>query len=209
MTDMPPTDGHRTTFAEIGRFFDRLLAEHGPTHLASDYGSEESRTRRFAVLSAAGDLSGRRVLDVGCGLAPLADFLAARHGHVDYDGVDLSAQTIATARQLRPHLDLRAGNVLDVDERFDVVIANGVFYLLGDEAPALMRRIVRHMWGLARELVVFSSLSTWAPAGVENEYRADPLETLAWCRELSPLVALRHDYLPHDFTIYLRREPHA
>jgi SAM-dependent methyltransferase len=193
-------------FAEIGAFFDGLVDEHGTSHLASDYGSERSRQERFAVLVGVGDFTGRRVLDVGCGLAPFADYLAERFEGVQYVGVDLGSRTIETARALRPHLDLRVANALDVHEPFDVVVANGIFYLLGDAGAVEMPRIVRHLWSLAREAVVFSSLSTWADAGrVEGEYHADPLETLAWCRELTPNVALRHDYLPHDFTIYLRR----
>lgn len=194
-------------FPEIAAFFDGLVEEHGTSYLASDYGSERSRQRRFDVIAGLGDFSGRRVLDVGCGLASFADYLAERFAGVEYVGIDLSPRTIEQARELRPHLDLRVANALDLDERFDLVTANGIFYLLGDEAPALMRRIVEHVWELAGEAVAFSSLSTWAPGHSRNEgeFHADPLATLAWCRELTPHVALRHDYLPHDFTIYLRR----
>jgi trans-aconitate methyltransferase len=193
-------------FAAISEFYDRLVAEHGESHRASDYGSARSQQLKFDSLADVGDLSGRRVLDVGCGLAGFADHLGARYPGVEYVGIDLSPAAVAAARQARPHLDLRVANVLDVDERFDVVTANGIFYLLGSDAPILMRELVEHMWALAGEAVAFNSLSAWASERPEDEFHADPLETLAWCRELTPWVALRHDYLPHDFTVYLRRE---
>src|SRR6266511_289835 len=142
-------------FATIAEFYDGLVAEHGASHRASDYGSARSQQRKFEALADVGDLSGRRLLDVGCGLAGFADHLAARYPVVEYVGIDLSPAVIASARRERPHLDLRVANVLELDERFDIVTANGIFYLLGADAPALMRRLVEHMWSLAGEAVAF------------------------------------------------------
>ena len=33
-----------------------------------------------------------------------------------------------------------------------------------------------------------------------------PLHVLAFCRTLTSRVTLRHDYLEHDFTVYLYRD---
>jgi hypothetical protein len=93
-----------------------------------------------------------------------------------------------------------------VREQHDIVSANGIFYLLGAEAPRLMRQLVEAMFARCHEAVIFNSLSTWASVHDAGEFYADPLETLAWCREISPWVMLRHDYLPHDFLIVIRRE---
>jgi SAM-dependent methyltransferase len=214
LSDAPA--GHRllvwrpdAPFARIAGYYDALVERHGDSPHASDYGSARSQAAKFAALADVSDLRGKRVLDVGCGLATFADHLAARYPGCEYVGLDLSPRTIALARRLRPHLDLRCGNLLELagDERFDVVTANGIFYLLGDDAPALMRELVGRMWALADEAVAFNSLSTWAPDRAEGEFQADPLETVAFCRELSPRVVLRHDYLPHDFTVHVHRVP--
>jgi hypothetical protein len=69
-----------------------------------------------------------------------------------------------------------------------------------------MRRLVSEMFRRCRRGVVFNSLSTWASVQEQGEYYADPLEVVAWCRELSPWVVLRHDYLPHDFTVFVARQ---
>jgi hypothetical protein len=116
---------------------------------------------------------------------------------------------IAEAQRLHPNLALSCANVLDLPETpsYDVVNANGIFYLLGDNAPNLMREIVRKMFSLCAKAVAFSTISSWASVHEAGEFYADPLETLAFCKTLSPYVVLRHDYLPHDFTIYLYREP--
>ena len=42
-----------------------------------------------------------------------------------------------------------------------------------------------------------------------GEFNADPLETVASCRRISPRAVLRHDYMPHDFTVFLYRSPNS
>ncbi len=195
-------------FAEIARFYDRRVAEFGHDPRACDYGRAESQQRKFRVLAEAADYGGASVLDVGCGFADYADYLAGRFPDVRYSGVDLSPAMISRARAAHPALDLRVGNLLEepAEPTHDFVSANGIFYLLGAEAPALMRRLVAAMFARCRRGVVFNSPSAWASVHEPGEYYADPAEVVSWCREISPWVRLRHDYLPHDFTVMLSRE---
>lgn len=198
-------------FGNIARFFDELVATHSLGPEALDYGSTQSQLARFAVMSSVLDLNGLRLLDVGCGLADYADYLEGRFDSVAYVGVDISPKMVDRARERRPDLDLRVANVLDAsfENRFDVVNANGIFYLLGDDAMTLMPRLIARMWELADRAVAFSSLSTWAPERLANEFQADPIEILAFCRTLTPRVVFRHDYMPHDFSVFLYRESSA
>lgn len=100
------------------------------------------------------------------------------------------------------------GNLLEepADTTHDIVSANGIFYLLGRNAPVLMRWLVAEMFKRCRRGVTFNSLSTWASVYEPGAFYVDPLETVAWCRDFSPGVSLRHDYLPHDSSVYLFRE---
>jgi RimJ/RimL family protein N-acetyltransferase len=193
-------------FAGVREFFDERARRERDTVAALDYGSEGSQRARFAAIVESVELDGRSLLDVGCGLAHLADFLDERGLHVRYTGLDISPAMVARARRRRADLDLRAGNVLDspLDDH-DVVCANGIFYLHGAAGGHVLERVVERMWQLAREAVVFTSLSAWAPPGEEGEFHAEPLETLAFCRRLTSRIAFRHDYLPHDFLVVLRR----
>jgi trans-aconitate methyltransferase len=153
------------------------------------------------------DVAGKKVLDVGCGLAHLHDFFTKRFGAFTYTGVDLSEGMIQAARRRRPDLDLRVLDVLTTDPGgpYDLVVANGIFYLLGDDAFEHMKRLVLRLYELTAKVAAFTSLSTWADAVEPGEFHADPAATLAFGRTLTPRVVMRHDYLPHDFAVFLYR----
>jgi SAM-dependent methyltransferase len=196
------------TRERIGAFFDAGVGRFGHDLRAMDYGRRESQLARFDVLAEAIPLAGKRVLDVGCGFADFSAYLAERAPDASYVGLDISRAMIAEARRLRPAADLRHADILTEDPGgpFDLVVANGIFYLLGEDAEAVMQRLILRLFGLCREAVVFTSLSSWAPAKEGGEFHADPVRTLEFCRALTQRVTLRHDYLAHDFAVYLYRE---
>ncbi|MGW2223105.1 class I SAM-dependent methyltransferase, partial [Nonomuraea sp. NPDC001684] len=103
---------------------------------------------RPAMLELAGDVTGRRILDAGCGSGPL--FAELRDRGAVVTGVDASAGMLEMARRrLGPEADLRvadlAGPLPFPDDAFDDVIASLVLHYLEDWGPALaeLRRVLR------------------------------------------------------------------
>jgi len=192
-------------FARIAKYYDGLIQKHGHHPRACDYGRIESQEAKFHVLSEVQSLSDSTLLDVGCGFADFAAYLQARFPSLQYSGVDLCPAMVAEAQRSHPNLDLRNANIVDMqlDRTYDVVTANGIFYLLGDQAWPMMQKIVERMFLLAKSALAFNSLSAWAPDQESGEFYADPLQTLDFCRRLTPKVALRHDYHTRDFTVYM------
>lgn len=184
-----------------------LLNERGISHEALNWGSRASQQLRFRILSEIAPLSGKRILDVGCGLGDFVGWLSENRIEVDYTGVDITAELVVEARKIHPGRTFRHGNILDAeaapDQKYDYVFASGIFatYVVG--ADAWMDSAVSRMWSLATEGVAFNSLSSWANARDLGEYHADPLTVMTRCRKLTPWVTIRHDYHPRDFTVYL------
>lgn len=96
-----------------------------------------------AMLTAAGDVTGRKVLDAGCGEGYLSRLLAVR-GASPVVGVDLCPELIdaARAQAADDELNIRY-EVADVaalpldDATVDLVVANHVLNDLEDPAPAI------------------------------------------------------------------------
>lgn len=198
-------------FEKIAGFYNGLVQQHGHDPRACDYGRMESQVAKFKVLAEVGNLSGKHILDVGCGFADYADYLNTHYRPASYTGIDLSDKMIEMARNLHPDTDLYVSNLLTMggEKKYDVVNANGIFYLLGDGAESLMKKLIIKMFEISNLAVSFNSLSNWAFHLEPGEFYADPARTLDFCRSLSPSVTIRHDYLPHDFTVFLYKIPPA
>ena len=192
-------------FARIATYYGELVREYGHDVRACDYGRPQSQEIKFRVLSEVMPLDHCRVLDVGCGFGDFYHYLTARFSDVRYQGIDVCPAMVKEARRIKPELDVQVANVLDYvqKEPTHLVTANGIFYLLGEEAWPLMQRIVARMFDQGQIAVAFNSLSSWAEDKEEGEFYADPLEVVEFCRSLTPWVTLRHDYHARDFTIYM------
>ena len=202
--------GRRPNLAWIAEYYDALVEKYGHSAKACDYGKVESQRLKFKVLAEVLPLTGKRILDVGCGFADFADFVAAQYGNVHYVGIDVSPRMIEEAKRSHPELDVRLGNIFDDDPgKFDVVFANGIFYLLDANVWCLMKKAIRRMFQMCTQALAFNSLSIWAPERAREEFYADPLETIVFCRTLTPWVVLRCDYHPRDFTVYMYKKLNA
>jgi SAM-dependent methyltransferase len=184
--------------------FGPLLETHGTSHRALDWGSAASQQRRFDALLDVLDTPGLSVLDVGCGLGDLAAALDAREHTGAYLGVDALPEMIERARACRPdrRFEVAVGGGAPLPKA-DVVMASGLLTVV--EGLAAAHATIDALYAACTYAMAINSLSTWGPSPVAGEHPLDPLETIAFCRTLTPWVVLRHDYLPHDFTIYCYR----
>jgi SAM-dependent methyltransferase len=103
---------------------------------------------RPAMLSLAGDVAGRRILDAGCGAGPLLAALRERGALVT--GLDASAGMLELARRrLGADADLHVADLSDplpfADGAFDDIVSSLVLHYLEDWGPTLteMRRVLR------------------------------------------------------------------
>ena len=103
---------------------------------------------RPAMLALAGDVAGRRILDVGCGAGPL--FAALRDRGAIVTGFDKSAGMLELARRrLGDDADLQVADLgsplPSPDDTFDDVVASLVLHYLEDWGPALaeLRRVLK------------------------------------------------------------------
>jgi SAM-dependent methyltransferase len=204
---MPEIWKHK--IARIAGYYEALAERYGHDSRACDYGHPESQWVRFSILSQVMPLQGKRVLDVGCGFGDFADALIDRYGDLVYEGIDIAPRMVEEARRLHPNLSFRVLDLLNEDPGgpYDLITASGIFYLLGEDAESHMQRLILRMFELSSCGVAFNSLSAWASRKEPAEFYADPLGTVKFCRTVSPWVVLRHDYMEHDFTIYMYREP--
>ena len=201
---MTGTEEQRTAIA-----YARLFREFGQSHKSLNWGSSRSQQLRFKLLAEIGNLEGKRILDVGCGLGDFAGWLAINHISFTYTGLDITADLIRQARSSYPSMEFIHGSIMDQSllhgRSFDYVFASGIFYTYSVSRQEWMHEAIEKMWAICDLGIGFNSLSAWSNTFDANEFYADPIATMEYCRKLTPFLALRHDYHPRDFTVHLYR----
>ncbi|HWW62936.1 MAG TPA: class I SAM-dependent methyltransferase [Thermoanaerobaculia bacterium] len=199
----------RDRLALIARYESRL-ARHGRTPEALGWGKSGKQEIRFAVLAAAAIAQPESsVLDVGCGFADLYDFLVAHGWRGRYTGVDLVPGLLEVARDRHPQLELRELDITTAQlGAHDFVIGSGIANTALQHVDELahVETLIAAMFAHANAMVAIDFLSTWVDFIREGAWHTDPAWALATAHKLTRRVALRHDYLPYEFALFLRRD---
>lgn len=156
---------------------------------AATYSSENENNlvnayyERPAMLALAGDVTGRRILDAGCGSGALSAALRDRGAVVT--GIDASAGMLALARRrLGGDVALRVVDLRDPlpfgDGTFDDVAASLVLHYLEDWGPTLaeLRRVLRPGGRLIAS--VSHPFTAYAHRDPRPDYHATTRYTFDW-----------------------------
>jgi SAM-dependent methyltransferase len=204
--------------AEMAAHYTGLARRHGDSPRAAQWRGAPSQERRYDILFGIGDVSAAKILDFGCGTGAMLASLKRRYDFKgEYVGCDISEGMLRIARLKFPGVRFEAldifAQVAGPVETFDYVFASGTFNNDHPDAYAFLLAAVPLLFARARKGFALNLLSANAVRRVAELIYFDPVEIFDWARrEVTPLVALRHDYLiedeaePEDFTLYLRRE---
>ena len=215
---MPAVPENRALSADPPRAndYDRLAEAYTAENEASLINAYYARP---AILALAGDVTGRRILDAGCGSGPL--FAALRDRGAIMTGFDSSPGMLEQARRrLGADADLRVaelGRPLPYpDGAFDDVVASLVLHYLEDWGPALaeLRRVLKPGGRL-----IISVDHPFAVVGLQRE--ADYFATYNWTEDWTmggqtvpmsfwnrPLHAMTDAFTAAGFRISVISEPH-
>ena len=192
-------------------FFNKKAITFGDSPKALDWSSSRTQKIRFRVLSEIGQLEGKRILDVGCGLADFYDFLRKNHINVEYTGIDVSEKLILLAKKKYPEINVRVSDVMtDMKlKRYDYVFGSGIHNLKLSDSKQRLKDILQRMFELCFIGAATNMLNIWYKEKnriADHIYLADPIEIINYCRSITDYFLFRTDYLPNDFTLFLYRK---
>jgi ubiquinone/menaquinone biosynthesis C-methylase UbiE len=170
------------------------------------WGSRKSQEKRFDILSKIAPLNGSSLLDVGCGLGDFYGWVCRNGLQISYKGIDITPSMIQQARENYKEAKFEELDILTdtkAGSSFDYVFSSGIFNRKISNHEAFVKSMISQMYAICRKGVAFNILSTKADFMEESEFYADPCEMLNFCLTLSRAVVLKHNYMPHDFTVYL------
>ena len=193
---------------KVTRFMDDLLEKEGPTVKAVGWLTRENQRLRFSQLLRGLELGGEpfTVNDLGCGLADLYGFIKNEGLPMrGYRGYDMSEKMLAAARE-RVGGDGELVQSDRVTESADYSFACGIFNTKLDATDEewldYMKSVVVNLSEHSERGFAFNSLSTYVDYRQDHNFYSDPVELFRFCKaEISPRVALLHDYPLWEWTI--------
>ena len=168
---------------------------------------------RHSVHTSMFDLAGKHVLDVGCGIAMFYEFL--RHKSIpiaSYTGIDIMEIFIESNKQRFPEASFHLVDIFkDSLEPYqtDVVFMSQVFnhrYDFSDN-EVVAKEAINRLFQIARVGLVIDFMTSYVDYNEDYLYYFSPEKMFGYAKSLTRLAAIRHDYLPFEFSLFLYKQP--
>ena len=203
----------------LAEAYERFFADHGDTFRGVGWtkSQEETDLRYEVMLGVIRPETEEPVelLDFGCGLAHLYEYLQRRPPRVpvSYSGLEITPSLLDAAKRKFPELPLYGVDITrgtDGLPEFDYVVANGVFTYkdgLGhEEMLDYWRRMLPSLFRLARVGMAFNVMSKHVEWERDDLFHL-PLDVMSSfvSENLSRRFVIRHDYPLFEYTTYVYR----
>ena len=198
----------------LKKYYQNRFEKFGESPASVQYSSKESQFKRFEILLAIAEEI-TSIIDVGCGLGDLLEFLLNKKYVGKYLGLDFVNEFIEftnvkykdTANVIFKPFDLTKD---ELPRTYDYIILSGVFNNKSENNEEFMFNSIRKMFEACRKGIAFNAMSTYVDYMDEYLYYSDPLKTFDYCKKnLTRRIVLKHDYcvkensIPFEYTMYL------
>jgi SAM-dependent methyltransferase len=180
---------------ELLYFYNRHLKDFGDAPQAVRW-TREGQLRRYEILlEIAGNLSGKRILDFGCGKGDLYGFIKEKGITINYCGIDINENLLELAKSKYPEAEFI---LIDIEEKeferdFDIIFLCGVFNLRVGGIEESMKNVLKKLFRLCREALHVNLLTYYVAQRSVELFYVKPEEILHFAiTELSRTASLMH-----------------
>jgi len=194
----------------VSNFYTDLLHKNGVNDAQTlNWTNKRNQLVRFDTLTKIGDLQNKKILDFGCGLGDLYDFLQSNKIITDYHGIDITPEFIEEAKKKYPNGKFLLGDIFDVKEKYDYVFASGSLSFKVKDNDNFYKSIVKKLYEIADTGVAFNMLDERYYSGDEIYAVYNAEDMLEFCKTFSAKTYLIQEYVDGDFTIFMYKDSQA
>lgn len=190
----------------------QVYQEHGYSP-KSMFCLKDRQEEIFGALTATLRQEPFSVLDYGCGLAYLKEYLDTRFHNYEYIGVDIVPDFTQANRQRYPGIHFETiSSPEDILETYDYILISGVFNLLyqGYDPEAQQQFVfdtLKTLFQKTRRTLAVNFMTTQVDFVQPNAYHQNPLDLYRFAVEnLSRRVRLDQSYMPYEFTFIIYQD---
>lgn len=194
--------------AEMNEYYSALLQKHGPKLASLKYTCKAQQIDRFHLLASIEPImQADSVLDIGCGLGHLCEYLRGAGWKGSYTGIDINPTMIKYSKERLPEDTFLCRDIF-VDELpvdCDYVFCGATLQHRPkfENSKDYLEKMIKKMFGLARKGLAFDVFSNRVDFRDPLNLYVGPDDLLNFCYTLTKRVSLMSHYRPYEVMIYM------
>lgn len=209
------------SYTEIVKHYEDCFKIHGDNNKGVDWPNQKDAEIRYQVMldiikfDQIHENSGEdrcSLLDFGCGLGHLYEYVLEHKVNVEYTGLDLSNVFIEECKKKYPDRNFILGDLLinkdPLPQNYDYIILNGVLTekreMFFEEMLDYFKRLILRVYGECNKGIAFNVMSKDVDWERDDLFHL-PLNVLSsfLVKELTRDFIIRNDYGLYEYTVYL------
>lgn len=202
--------------AIIEHYINRVKNFNIPEYQVLDWESKEAQELRFKTLIEHFNMEYSILLDVGCGLGNLAEYLDNKNIKLYYIGIDIMPEMIERAKaktfkNINPQfMSLDFFNNNDIKKEFDYIYSSGIFNLNLGNNDKFLKDAIKLFLTAAKKGVCFNLLDISGKEKYGDKYyyyeKEDILketEEILKSLNIKYNLNISDEYLSNDFSVFI------
>lgn len=200
----------------VDHYINRVNDLNIPDYKIVDWESEEAQNLRFKALIEHFNMNGNVLLDVGCGVGSLAEYIDKNNINLYYIGIDIMPEMVERAKSknyknISPQfMTMDFFKKTDIKDDVDYIYTSGIFNLnLGNNEEFLKEAIEAFLLA-ARKGVCFNLLDISCKEKYGDKYyyyKKDDIllltQDILKKLNLSYKIHIEDKYLQNDFSVFI------
>ena len=204
-------------YESIIRHYEECYKKYGDSNRGVDWPNEKDTLKRYQVMLELIKFDTYRkeeptLLDFGCGLGHMYDFIKKNQINVKYAGLDISEIFVKKCREKYPlNQFYKTDLIKDKDgsiPQFDYIVMNGVLTekreLLYDEMLLYFKELIKKVYQNCNRGIAFNVMSKDVDWERDDLFHL-PLNVLSefLTKEVTRDFIIRYDYGLYEYTVYV------
>ena len=200
----------------VDHYINRVNDLNIPDYKVVDWESEEAQNLRFKALIEHFNMRGNVLLDVGCGVGSLAEYIDKNNINLYYIGIDIMPEMIERAKSktyknISPQfMTMDFFKKTDIEDDVDYIYTSGIFNLNLGNNEAFLKEAIEAFLLAARKGVCFNLLDISCKEKYGDKYyyyKKDDILLLT--QDILKKLNLKHKihiedkYLQNDFSVFI------
>lgn len=207
------------TYMDIVKHYEECFKTYGDNNKGVDWPKEIDVQTRYKVMLEIENFDSDShkeqysLLDFGCGLGHLYQYILDNHMNIGYAGLDISEIFVNKCKEKFPQVEFICCDLMDEDSeisvpKYDYIVMNGIFTeklaLNYDEMLDYFQKLVTKVYERCNYGIAFNVMSKDVDWEREDLFHL-PLNVLSrfLTKNITRDFIIRHDYGLYEYTVYV------